>query len=379
MDAFFTSSTIFVRPSIKQVAQLAGVSISTVSRLLNTPGAVSAQTAEKIHRSIAQLGFRPNFTGRNLRSGHSRTVGVVLPALTDAVFAHCLQGIELAARELGYAVLFATTGCQPDAESAVVEMLIGHRVDGMILTVADAAANACLDVLEREGIPFVLAGSSPAAPQAGVPSCTRTSVSIDNRAAARDAVRHLLQLGHRRIRMLSGRFEAADHHIRRHEGYLDAMREAGLDPLPVIQVASHTPTLVACRQMMAAVDGGEPHPTALFCASDWLAMCVMRDLNTLGLRVPEDMSVMGIDGLPVGELMQPALSSVAQPFGRIGDVALRALVEALECGATAPTGMHRVLPHVVRAGGTTAAPGSPERPASDPGQAQTSSSIGASS
>jgi len=308
-----------VRPSIKQVANLAGVSIATVSRLLNKPGSVSAETAEKIHRSIEQLGFRPNFTGRNLRAGSSRTVGVVVPTLSNTVFAQCLQGIELAARELDYSVMFTTTEYLPEDESAAVELLLGHRVDGVILTVADAGANATLDLLEREKIPFVLTYNQLAlSSDVRTDRLPRASVSVDNRAAACDAVTHLVKLGHRRIQMLSGRFNASDRAIQRYYGYLDAMQAAGLEPLPAIEVERHTLTAAADYQQMMA--NPAHRPTALFCSNDLLAMSAMRDLRALGLRVPRDISVMGFDGIPVGGLMEPVLASAVQQERKICDV-----------------------------------------------------------
>jgi len=362
-----------VRPSIKQVAHLAGVSIATVSRLLNKPGSVSAETAEKIHRSIAELGFRPNFTGRNLRAGNSRTVGVVVPTLSNTVFAQCLQGIELAARALDYSVMFTTTEYLPEDESAAVELLLGHRVDGVILTVADAGANATLDLLERERIPFVLAYNQLAAAAADADAeaeaaTHRASVSVDNRAAACDAVSHLIGLGHRRIQMLSGRFNASDRAMQRYCGYLDAMQAAGLAPLPAIEVERHTLTAATDYQQMMA----DPlhRPTALFCSNDLLALSAMRDLRALGLQVPEDISVMGFDGIPVGALMQPVLASVVQPSEQIGDVALRTLVDAIERALPAAAaaaaveeapvpviaGVRHILPHTLREGGSVAPP-----------------------
>ncbi|MFJ3055707.1 LacI family DNA-binding transcriptional regulator [Herbaspirillum sp. NPDC087042] len=351
-----------MRPSIKQVAHLAGVSIATVSRLLNKPGSVSAETAEKIHRSIAELGFRPNFTGRNLRAGNSRTVGVVVPTLSNTVFAQCLQGIELAARALDYSVMFTTTEYLPQDESAAVELLLGHRVDGVILTVADAGANATLDLLERERIPFVLTYNQLTTEPAGaVPP--RASVSVDNRAAACDAVKHLIGLGHRRIQMLSGRFNASDRAIQRYYGYLDAMRAAGLAPLPAIEVERHTLTAATEYQQMMA--DPERRPTALFCSNDLLALSAMRELRALGMRVPQDISVMGFDGIPVGALVEPVLASVVQPSERIGDVALRTLVQAIEFRSPeaalaevppAWTPVPLILPHALRDGGSVAVP-----------------------
>ncbi|EJM98166.1 LacI family DNA-binding transcriptional regulator [Herbaspirillum sp. YR522] len=341
-----------MRPSIKQVATLAGVSIATVSRLLNHPGTVSAETADRIQRSIAQLGFRPNFTGRNLRAGSSRTIGVVLPTLTNTVFAQCLQGIELAARALDYSVMFTTTEYQPAEECAAVELLLAHRVDGIILTVADAGANATLDLLERERIPFVLTYNQLPDPQPGMPP--RASVSVDNRAAACDAVRHLLAAGHRRIRMLSGRFDASDRAMQRYLGYLDAMRAGGVEPMPPIELELHTLTAAADYQQMLADPG--LRPSALFCSNDMLAMSAMRDLRALGLRLPQDMSVMGFDGIPIGALVEPVLASVVQPSEQIGDVALRTLLALLEQrgGKSAPPAGpgRQVLAHGIRSGGS---------------------------
>jgi DNA-binding LacI/PurR family transcriptional regulator len=341
-----------MRPSIKQVATLAGVSIATVSRLLNNPGSVSAVTADKVQRSIAQLGFRPNFTGRNLRSGSSRTVGVVLPTLANTVFAQCLQGIELAARALDYSVMFTTTEYQPADESAAVELLLGHRVDGIILTVADASANATLDLLEREHIPFVLTYNQLPDPQPGM--AARASVSVDNRTAACDAVRHLIVRGHRRIRMLSGRFDASDRAMQRYLGYLDAMQAAGLSPMPPIELELHTLTAAADYQQM--LSDPQLRPTALFCSNDMLAMSAMRDLRALGLRLPQEMSVMGFDGIPVGALVEPVLASVVQPSEQIGDVALRTLISLLEQRggnpAPAPGPGRQVLAHNIRSGGS---------------------------
>lgn len=341
-----------MRPSIKQVATLAGVSIATVSRLLNNPGAVSAETAEKVQRSIAQLGFRPNFTGRNLRAGSSRTIGVVLPTLANTVFAQCLQGIELAARALDYSVMFTTTEYQPAEESDAVELLLAHRVDGMILTVADASANATLDLLEREDIPFVLTYNQlPDLPAGGR---GRVSVSVDNRAAACDAVNVLLAGGHRRICMLSGRFDASDRAMQRYLGYLDAMRAARLEPMPPIELELHTLTAVADYQQMLS----DPllRPTALFCSNDMLAMSAMRDLRALGLQLPRDMSVMGFDGIPIGALVEPVLSSVVQPSEQIGDMAVRTLLGMLEQrGSSAPPAIglgRQVLAHSIRSGGS---------------------------
>ncbi|WP_038497122.1 LacI family DNA-binding transcriptional regulator [Collimonas arenae] len=334
-----------MRPSIKQVALEAGVSIATVSRLLNNPDSVSIDTAGKVNQAIEALGFRPNFTGRNLRAGRSRTVGVVVPTLSNTVFAQCLQGVELAARQRDYSVMLTATEYRQQDEAAAVELLLAHRVDGVILTVTNADASATLDVLEREQIPYVLVYNQPQ-------ESTRPSVSVDNRAAAYDAVTYLIRLGHQRIQMLAGQFHASDRAIQRYHGYLQAMQQHNLVPLEPIEVPRHTNTSLAFEYLQAFRNPSQ-RPSALFCSNDLLALSAMRDLRALGLRVPDDVSIMGFDGIPLGELMEPTLSSVEQPSEQIGELALRTLVTTIEeqQGGHLVVASH-ILPHTVRIGGS---------------------------
>ncbi|SFD14890.1 LacI family DNA-binding transcriptional regulator [Collimonas sp. OK412] len=334
-----------MRPSIKQVALEAGVSIATVSRLLNKPDSVSIDAASKINQAIEVLGFRPNFTGRNLRAGRSRTVGVVVPTLSNTVFAQCLQGVETAARQRDYSVMFTATEYRQEDESAAVALLLAHRVDGIILTVTNADASSTLDVLERERIPYVLVYNQPQ-------QTARPSVSVDNRAAAHDAVTHLIHLGHTRIQMLSGQFHASDRALQRYHGYQQAMREHGLQALTPIEIPRHTYAALSLEHLQIFRDPSQ-RPSALFCSNDLLALSVMRDLRAIGLRVPDDVSVMGFDGIPLGELMDPMLSSVAQPSEQIGELALRTLVHAIEepQDGQAPAST-QLLPHTVRLGGS---------------------------
>ncbi len=334
-----------MRPSIKQVALEAGVSIATVSRLLNKPDSVSIDTASKVNQAIEMLGFRPNFTGRNLRAGRSHTVGVVVPTLSNTVFAQCLQGAEMAARQLDYSVMFTATEYRQQDESAAVELLLAHRVDGVILTVNDADASSTLDVLDRERIPYVLVYNQPQL-------TARPSVSVDNRAAARDAVTHLIKLGHTRIQMLAGQFHASDRALQRYQGYQQAMHEHGLQALTPIEVPRHTYTELSFGYLQTFRDPLQ-RPSALFCSNDLLALSAMRDLRALGLRVPDDVSVMGFDGIPLGELMDPMLSSVAQPSEQIGELALRTLVHKIEETQDGQAlASAQILPHTVRLGGS---------------------------
>jgi len=338
------------RPSIKDVAERARVSVATVSRAINAPGAVKPETAERVKKAIAQLGFRPNLVGRNLRSGSTRTVGVVLPTFSNAVFAECLEGIERAARERDYAVVLTATDYQAADEDDACERLLGHRVDGLILTVANAAKSALLDRLERERVATVLVYNQ-------VTPRSRLTVAVDNRAAAREAVEHLIALGHRRIAMVAGALAASDRAAERHRGYGDALRAAGLPARPAVELPRHTEGSLAA---LRALFGGREAPTALFCSNDLLAIGVMRDLRALALRVPDDVSVVPFDGIAFGQFVEPALTTVEQPSREMGARAMELLAARLE----GRRGLAPIqLPHRLRTGHSTRAVEAATQPA----------------
>lgn len=334
------------RATILDVAARAKVSPATVSRVLNESARVSADVARAVVAAAAALDFRPNLLGRSLRARRTGNIGVVLPTLAHPVFAECLDGLERATRADNYAVLLATTGYDPAQEDGAIERLLRHRVDGLVLTVADAARSRVLDKLERERVPYVLVYNELGRRS----SKHRPTVSVDNRAAARQMVEHLIGLGHRRIAMVAGSFRQSDRARLRHRGYVDAMQGNRCTPLPPIELPFMADD---ARSRLVDVLGRRERPTALFCSSDHLAMLVMRDLARLKLRVPQDVSVAGFDGVHVGTLMMPVLSTVSQPSSQIAATAV-ALLLGLIAGdrSAAPVLLH----HTLRIGGSTAPP-----------------------
>ena len=340
------------RATILDVARRARVSPATVSRVMNDSARVSEAVTAAVLDAAARLDFRPNLVGRNLRAARTRNLGVVLPTLTHPVFAECLHGLEAAARAGEHAVMLATTGYDPAQEDGAIESLLRHRVDGLVLTVADAARSKLLDKLDREQVPYVLVYN-----QLGSRSARqRPTVSVDNRAAARQMVEHLIGLGHRRIAMVAGSFRQSDRARLRHRGYLDAMRAAGLPGEPAIELPfmstdARLPLLDALQQ--------RERPTALFCSSDQLAMMVMRDLQVLGLHVPRDIAVAGFDGVQLGSLLTPTLATVVQPTPQIAATALDLLLGLIGGQRyLAPALLH----HTLRLGGSIAAPAGPTSP-----------------
>jgi DNA-binding LacI/PurR family transcriptional regulator len=323
--------------TIRDVAAKAGVSIATVSRVLNGSGATTPETAEKVRLAVAALTFRPSTVGRSLKAARTRTVGVLIPSLSNPVFAESVAGIQDAADEAGYSVLIASTDYSPDREARAIESLLSNRVEGLVLTVADADRSASLDTLDTAQTPYVLVYNQPL-------TSGRAHVSVDNVAAARAIVERMAALGHRRIGMVAGRFLHSDRSCRRHAGWLAALATAGLPPGPVIEV-DFTDTRLATRLTPHLT--GADRPTALFASNDLLALATIRAIRDLGLSVPGDVSVCGFDGIEVGTLVSPSLATLVQPARAMG----RAAFETLRAGFFhEPQGAVIMLPFELRMG-----------------------------
>ncbi|OHX13367.1 LacI family transcriptional regulator [Chromobacterium sphagni] len=331
-----------MKHNIKDVARHAGVSIATVSRALNAPHLVRPGTREAIQQAIAELEFQPNLLGRQLRTDKTGLIGVMLPTLSNPVFAECLQGMEERAAASGYRLMVMTTSYQAEREQRALETLLHQRVDGLVLTVAHAERNPMLDRLAAAGTPHVLVYNH----------CeSRPCVAVDNCRAARDGVQLLLARGHRRIRMLTGSLAASDRAAQRHQGYCQALEAAGLEAPPAIEIDFNSETLP--DEVAALLARPDTRPDALFCGNDRLAMLVMRSLARRGLRVPRDIAILGFDGLAVGELLSPPLASVSQPNFDIGALAVSTLDAWLQ---GFPADSARILPHGLRHGGSIASP-----------------------
>ncbi|KVN25587.1 LacI family transcriptional regulator [Burkholderia pyrrocinia] len=328
-------------PTIKDVAALAGFSIATVSRAINAPHTVSPSTLVAIRTAIDALKFRPSPLGRQLRGERTRLVGVVLPTLANPVFADCLQGIDELATAAGFKLILMTTEYDEARERHAIETLREQRVEGLILTVADADTHPLLDMLDHDGPHYVLMHND---------TQRRPSVSVDNRRAAYDGVRMLTAHGHRRVLMLAGSLAASDRARQRHLGYAQALEESGIAPLPPVEVDFNAPELPDA--VLAHLTARRTRPTALFCSNDLLAMVVMRGLRRAGFSIPDDISVLGFDGIAIGELLAPPLASIATPNRDIGRHAWQRLVESI--GGKPVERASRILPHTVRDGATVA-------------------------
>lgn len=324
--------------SIQSVAEKAGVSVATVSRVFNFPDKVTPATREHVERIAGELGYLPNSSARTLRTQRSRVFGVVLPTLLNPVFAECLQGIAQAAVAGGYAIIPVTTGYQLDEEQRAVNLLLAGNVDGLILVVSNPATSAALERLRGAGLPYVLVyNRHPEHP----------CISVDSESAVAGAVARLVELGHRRIAMVSGTLAASDRAQQRWRGFLQGMAAAGLEPPALVEVPFiETAVDELTRLLLEAA----PRPTALVCSNDLLAIRSIRAAHLSGLQVPRDLSVIGFDGIALGEDLTPALSTVTQPNGDIGRHSVELLMQALAGGTVPNAGASLELPHAFRSG-----------------------------
>lgn len=330
--------------TIRTVAERAGCSIATVSRVINGTARASAEAEARVRAAIAELSFRPSEIGRSLKTLRTRTIGVVIPSLTNPVFASSVAGIEAEARVRGHALLVTATDYDPERERAVVDTLVAQSVAGLVLTVADPDTNSTLDMLDGEGIPYVLVYNEPQ-------RIPRAAVTVDNAGATRALTEALIAQGHRRILFIAGRFSTSDRSRLRHQGYLAAMGAHGLAPEPVLEL-DYTDDAPVHRAALESLFAARARPTALVCSNDLLALSIIAAVRTMGLCVPSEMSVAGFDGIAIGRLVTPELSTVEQPTCLMGARAVERLFDMFE-GETGRAVEH--LPYHLRLTGTLAA------------------------
>ncbi len=306
--------------TIKDIALKAGVSATTVSRFLNGRGKMSAETAQRIERIIDQHNYRPNLLGRALKVSTTRTLGVIVPSLENPVFAEIIAGIQQRARHFNYILMILDTGYQSSRELEAVNTLLQHQVQGILLTVTSTLQNASLTLLNDEKVPHCLIHNPELK--------GHDSVHVDNIYAGGVAARKLLQLGHHRMGILSTPFEHSDRAQQRVAGFQNALSEAGVATADVYPIhTSDTNNLVDELTEHLPV---KSRATAWFCTNDLLAIGLIKVLKGRGLNVPEDQSVIGFDGMAIGQMLTPSLASIRVPHRDMGQIGVDALLNRLQ-------------------------------------------------
>jgi DNA-binding LacI/PurR family transcriptional regulator len=310
-------------PSIVDVARLAGVSVPTVSRVINGSVPVSAERKDRVLAAIKELGYRPNSAARALVTGRQAVIAVLASNTTYYGYATTLQGIEEAARLAGFIVMITVVETDaPDVVNAAVDMALSHPVAGVIVLKFDPAGAAALNKLP-EGLPVVAASGDRGR---GVPHAV-----LDDTAGAVAATEYLLGLGHKTVHYVA--VPTSGRRAGRAAGWRRALAAANAEEPPILD-AGWDPE----RAYEIAFEVAERQDiTAVLCGNDELAMGFMRGLHEAGRRVPDEISVVGFDGHPLGRYLTPALTTVQQDFADLGRRAFELLGEVLETGHTAKT------------------------------------------
>jgi LacI family transcriptional regulator len=304
--------------TLAMVAAAAGVSPSTVSRIINGSADVTPARRAAVEAAIAQLNFRPNPAARGLAGGRSMTVGVVTQAIDSPYYGEGLRGIESALQAVGYAPLFMSGQWRGEEEARCIAQLLARRVDGIIVF-AGRLGDKELAAYARQ-VPVVVTGRK-------LRGSGLFSLTVDDRQGAALATRHLLELGHRRIAFIAGPPDHADA-IERMEGYKQALDEAHIrfDPALVAQGDFHEAG--GGRAVDELIAAGTPF-TALFCANDQMAHGAYLALFRKGLRIPDEVSVVGFDDLLASAYMLPPLTSIRQSVLALGQCSAQALLQMI--------------------------------------------------
>jgi DNA-binding LacI/PurR family transcriptional regulator len=313
------------RISIKDIARLADVSHSTVSRALRHSPLVNEETAAKIHRIAEQAGYSPSAPARSLVTRRTKTVGVVVTSIADPFNAGVVSGIEDAANEHGFSVFLANSNADPGREVRVVHSFEERRVDGIVVTASRVGA-LYVPMLSRMQVPIVLLNNQH-------PSEFVHSVLIANEQASLEVTRHLVHLGHRRIAYLGDRY-GHQSDTERFAGYRLALDQADLPFEPELVVHGDGKPEGAATAMAHLLALPRP-PTAVFCYNDMSALGALHVIHSHGLRVPEDISLAGFDDLYITQYMHPPLTTVRQPMRQMGRLAMETLLQLLSGAASA--------------------------------------------
>ncbi|MGM0502384.1 MAG: LacI family DNA-binding transcriptional regulator [Bacillota bacterium] len=308
--------------TIKDIAEKAEVSPTTVSRVLNDKPDVSDETKQKIEEVINELNYNPNGIARGLVLNKTHTLGLVIPDISNPFFPEVAKGIEDKAKEAGYSVIFCNTDNHTQGEKEAIELMKSKQVDGMIVSLAINEENKKeLAELAAENFPVVQIDRK--IPGAGFPA-----VVIDNQAASYKATQHLINLGHEKIAHISGNLKVKPAQDRL-AGFKEALENNGLESTKEwIREGDYSSQsgYEEMKQLLQLVE----RPTAVFIANDLMALGAYEAVFEQGLKIPEDISIVGYDDIEVSSVIRPALTTVSQPEYKLGVEAAELLINSLE-------------------------------------------------
>ena len=299
--------------TMKDVALKAKVSTATVSRALMNPDKVSQATRNRVEKAAREVGYLPQPMGRNVKRNESRTILVIVPDICDPFFSEIIRGIEVTAANHGYLVLIGDCAHQNQQEKTFIDLIITKQIDGMLLLGSRLPFDASIEE-QRNLPPMVMANEF--APE------------LDNLTAAFDAVNYLYEQGHKRIGCIAGPEEMPLCHYRL-QGYVQALRRCGIMVDPQYIARGDFTFEAGSKAMQQLLDLPQP-PTAVFCHSDVMALGALSQAKRQGLKVPEDLSIIGFDNIDLTQFCDPPLTTIAQPRYEIGREAMLLLLDQMQ-------------------------------------------------
>jgi len=325
--------------TIKDVAKKAGVSPAAAARVVGGYGYVSTETRRKVQAAVRELGYRPNTIARSMVTKSTRTIGLVITDITNPFFAQLVRGIEDVTWQHGYTLVLANTDENREREQAVVYALQEKRVDAFIIVPASSQSAPHLEELFLQDIPMVLVDRA-------VNGLKVDTIMVDNEGGAYQAVRHLINLGHRRIGLILDNLDITTNKERM-EGYRRALVERDLIVEQAL-IQSCQFTRQSAFELVSQMLRNSNRPTALFTANNFMTVGATKAIQEAGLHIPQDIALVGFDDLEWNQLNCPQLTAVAQPVAEIGSIAAQRILSRLKGDSASPMEIRLKTTFIIR-------------------------------
>ena len=318
--------------TIRDVARIAGVSTATVSRVINSPEKVGIKTRERVSRAMDVCRYKYNALARGFATRRSHTLGLIVPTITNPIFAESTRGVQDFANEQGYQVILGNSDYQYEKEAKMVEVLQERQVEGLIITTTNLKGDTLKSLLD-DRFPFVLLYST-------VRRGPISAVGVDNFLGGYRATEHLIHFHHRRIAMLAGAFNYSDRSFHRWHGYKRCLKDNHIPYDPDLVLKTEY-SLARGREGVKSLLSLKDPPTAVFCSNDFLALGVMEGAREIGIKLPEDLSVVGFDDMEIASFLTPSLTTISQPAYEMGKTGAEVLLHHLGKKSYKP--VHKIL------------------------------------
>ena len=325
---------------MQEIANLAGVSLATVSRIIHSPQLVKEGTRERILRLMEENRYVYNATAGDFSKQRSTVIGVIIPTTKGAIFSNSTQIIQEKAQERGFSLIVASTGYDPGLELRLLRHFQERRLAGVILTGFGIGHERAIEDVVQSGIPCVVVWEA-------LKNRQISYVGFDNRRAAYSMTDYLIRLNHKRIGLILGPYSKVGRARKRFEGYRDALNKNGLPYDPDLVVEGY-PTPADGKEAMEKLLSLAVRPTAVFAASDMLAIGALAAAREKGMEVPRDVSIGGFDDIDFAAYCNPPLTTVRVPAREMGETAVRVLMEMIEAGSSTPRQMELDTELVIR-------------------------------